>query len=259
MNRGRGSEVDAGKVPAIERAALVLRRLSTDGAQTLSELVETLQLNKSTVYYLLQSMVAVGWVRFDEATRGYALGPELVELGLSATGQLDDLQVARRYLTELLSTIDATLVLYRRFDRYEVSILDKLERVGRVRITFQVGVHLPIQSGSFGRAFLAYDPPEVVDDVLARGLRSFTPKSETSVERFREQLAQTRAQGWAVDHEGYVLGVSTVSAPIFAGDELRLVAAAVSFTAGLGDAATRRYGDALRATCDRIGASLARA
>lgn len=258
MTRGPASEAGAGKVPAIERAALVLRQLSTDGTQTLSALVDTLQLNKSTVYYLLQAMVEVGWVRFDEPTRGYALGPELVELGLSATGQLDDLQVARRYLTELLSTIDATLVLYRRYDRYQVSILDKLERVGRVRITFQVGVHLPVQSGSFGRVFLAYDPPAVVDDVLARGLRTFTPKSETSVDRFRAQLAQTRQQGWAVDHEGYVLGVSTVSAPILAGDELRLVAAAVSFTAAMDDATTRRYGEALRATCDRIGASLAR-
>lgn len=249
---------DGGKVPAIERAAQVLRTLSTDGALPLAAIVERTQLNKSTVYYTLQSLVAVGWVRNDEATRTYALGHELVELGLCAMGQLDDLQIAKRYLTELLSATDATLVLYRRVNRYEVSILDKIERVGRVRITFQVGVRLPVQSGSFGRAFLAYDPPDQLDDILSRGLRSFTPKSETSVPRFREQLAQTRDRGWAVDHEGYVLGVSTVSAPIFAGGDVRMVAAAVSFTAAMDDATTRRYGQLLRDTCARITANLAR-
>ena len=133
-------------------------------------------------------------------------------------------------------------------------LVDKIERVRRVRITVPQGSRIPVQSGSYGRVFLAYDPPHDVDRLLEQGLHALTPKSITNVDAFKEELSLVRERGWAVDHEGFALGVSTVAAPIFSADgRVRLVVAAVTFASGLTDEVAEDYGTQLRQACQHIG------
>jgi DNA-binding IclR family transcriptional regulator len=166
---------------------------------------------------------------------------------------MDHVAIAKRYLTELLEVMDVTIVLYRRLNVSEIMMVDKLERPHRVRITVQAGIHLPIQGGSFGRAFLAFDDEAGLDDALEDGLYQFTPKSVMDPQAFRRELPEVRERGWAVDHEGFALGVSTVAAPIFGPDgRIVLVAAAVGFTNLFTEEVTQRIGEQLRVMCDRI-------
>ena len=249
---------DGYRVPAVERTFTILRALAAHGALPLGEIVQECGLNKSTTLYILRTLVALDMADYDETARTYALGPGLMELGMAASSQFSDVAIAKRHLTELLELMNVTIVLYRRLSRDEIMMVDKLERVHRVRITVQAGVHIPIQGGSFGRAFLAFDRPADVDDALRGGLHRFTPKSVTNVRAFRRELATVREQGWAVDHEGFALGVSTVAAPIFGPDgQIVLVAAAVGFTNVLTDEVAQEWGPQLRRVCDRIGETLA--
>jgi DNA-binding IclR family transcriptional regulator len=245
---------DGYRVPAVERAFTIIRVLAGRGPSTLADVIDDSGLNKSTTFYILRTLVNLDVVEYDEATRTYSLGLALVELGLRASGQFSDIAVAKRHLAELLEALNVTIVLYQRVSVGEIIMVDKLERAHRVRITVQAGIHLPIQGGSFGRAFLAFDPPAVVDAALRDGLHKFTPKSISRVSVFRRELAAVRERGWAVDHEGFALGVSTVAAPIFGPDgKIALVAAAVGFTNLFTDQVTEECGQKLRAVCDRIG------
>jgi DNA-binding IclR family transcriptional regulator len=246
------------QVPAVERTMLLLRALQRSGALSLVELIEQTGLNKSTCWNLLKTLDRERLVEYDPDTRTYRLGIGLVELGATAGEQLTYLGVAKRYLAELLEEMNVTFVLYRRLDEEHVTLVDKLERLRRVRITVPIGTEMPIQGGSFGRCFLAYDPPETLDAVLAEGLHQFTPNSETDVEHFRADLEEVRRRGWAVDHEGFALGVSTIAAPVFAvSGKLLLVVGAVAITSLLDDEKVMEWGTKLRATCDRIAMSLA--
>jgi DNA-binding IclR family transcriptional regulator len=93
-----------------------------------------------------------------------------------------------------------------------------------------------------------------VDRVLKDGLKKFTPKSITRPAVFRNELIAVRERGWAVDHEGFALGVSTVAAPIFGADgTVTLVAVILEFTSLLTDEVAKEYGENLRRVCDRIG------
>jgi DNA-binding IclR family transcriptional regulator len=252
-----GPQDEGYRVPAVERAFAIIRVVAAQGPLSLADVVEQSGLNKSTTFYILRTLVTLDVVSYEESTRTYSLGPALMELGLTAAGQFSDVAVAKRNLAELLERLDVTIVLYRRVGVGEIMMIDKLERAHRVRITVQAGEHLPIQGGSFGRAFLAFDEPAVVSEALKDGLHRFTPKSVTKVGAFRKELAVVRERGWAVDHEGFALGVSTVAAPIFAADgRIALVAAAVGFTTLFDDEVTERCGRELRRVCDRIGAML---
>ena len=241
------------RVPAVERAFAILRVLGARGQSSLAEVVDASGLNKSTTFYILRTLVTLDVVVYDERTRLYSLGPALMEFGLLAGGQLDEIDIAKRNLAELLETMSVTVVLYRRVGVGRVIIIDKIERAHGVRITVQAGSHLPIQGASFGRVFLAYDDPATVDEALKEGLHRFTPKSLTRVPVFRRELAEVRERGWAVDHEGFALGVSTVAAPIFGpAGEVVLVAAAVGFTNLFTDDVTRQCGVELRRICEHV-------
>ena len=245
---------DGYRVPAVERAFVIIRVLAAQGPLSLAEVVENSGLNKSTTYYILRTLVTLDVTAYDANTRTYTLGPALMELGAIASGQFSDVAVAKRNLAELLEVLNVTIVLYRRVHVGEIMMIDKLERAHRVRITLQAGIHLPIQGGSFGRAFLAFDDQRTMDEALKDGLHKFTSKSVTRVGVFRRELVAVREQGWAVDHEGFALGVSTVAAPIFGADgKIALVAAAVGFTNVLTDDVAQRCGEELRRVCDRIG------
>lgn len=252
-----GPQEDGYRVPAVERAFAIIRVVAARGPVSLADIVEQSGLNKSTTFYILRTLVTLDVVAYAEASRTYSLGPALMELGHTAAGQFSDVDVAKRNLAELLERLDVTIVLYRRVGVGEIVMIDKLERAHRVRITVQAGEHLPIQGGSFGRAFLAFDDPAIVSEALKDGLHKFTPKSATRVTAFRKELAVTRERGWAVDHEGFALGVSTVAAPIFGTDgRIALVAAAVGFTTLFDDETTDRCGTELRRVCDRVGSML---
>ena len=75
-----------GGTQAVARAAALLRELAAiDGSgSSLVELAERSGLERPTTYRILQRLVFEGLVEQDPATRGYALGPLLYELGLAA-------------------------------------------------------------------------------------------------------------------------------------------------------------------------------
>jgi DNA-binding IclR family transcriptional regulator len=253
----QGLNDDGYRVPAVERTFVILRVLAAQGPLSLADVVEESGLNKSTTFYILRTLVTLDVVAYDESTRTYTLGPALMELGMTASGQFTDVALAKRHLAELLEVLNVTIVLYRRVNVGEIMMVDKLERAHRVRITVQAGIHLPIQGGSFGRTFLAFDDPATLDEALKDGLHKYTPKSVTRVAQFRRELVAVREHGWAVDHEGFALGVSTVAAPIFGPDgKIALVAAAVGFTNVLTDDIAQKCGEELRRVCDRIGQML---
>jgi DNA-binding IclR family transcriptional regulator len=252
-----GKAVSADKAPAVHRAFTILEAIRADGPLTLTEVVERTGLNKSTAYYLLQALAARHVVELDELGRRYRLGVGLIELGAAASEGLTDVGVAKRYLAELLERLEVTIVLYQRLGPTEIILVDKLERVSRVRITLPLGTRIPLQGGSFGRVFLAFDDPDAVDRALAEGLQAFTPKSVVDPDVFREELAEVRRRGWSIDHEGFALGVSSVAAPIFGSDgRVSLVAAAVTFSGALTDDLAAEYGEQLRSVCQRVSRTI---
>jgi len=241
-------------VPAVDRAVMIMRALQRKGPLSFPGILKETGLSKSTCFSLLRTMTKAKLIELDSERRVYRLGIALVELGASASDQLSYLRIVKRHLAHLASDIVATFVIYRRLDQEHVSIVDKLERLHQIRVSIPVGTVVPIQGGSFGRCFMAYDDHRSVDEVLSGGLRAFTDRSVSDPAVFREELVRVRERGWAVDREGFALGVSTVAAPVFAVDgTVVLVIGAVAIASVLDEDKEAAWGGRLRQTCDELG------
>ena len=68
---------------------------------------------------------------------------------------------------------------------------------------------------SVGKAILAFLPTEEVREIVARtGLPAFTNATITDVDALYEELAETRARGYALDCEEHEAGAYCIGAPI---------------------------------------------
>jgi DNA-binding IclR family transcriptional regulator len=205
-------------VPAIDRAIRVLYLFKNGDKKEygVSEISRLLKLNKSTVHNILNTLSQHKFLEQNEATRGYRLGPALAELGSLVRNQLDMREVARPYLHRLRDRTNSTCLLGT-FDGKAITIVDKEEPLADVRVAASIGMKIPFCAGAFGQAFLAYQSPETVDQLLANpGLKAFTPTSITDPDQYRLTLAEVRTRGYAIDDtEQYLRGVEAIAAPIF--------------------------------------------
>jgi DNA-binding IclR family transcriptional regulator len=199
---------------------------SADG-RALGDLAATIGADKSTALRLLAALRDFGLVDVDDRKR-YHLGVGVLRLGQVFLDRLDVRSCALPALRELASSTGETshLVLYRHPD---VVYVEKVEGDSAVRMRSRVGQVEPAASTGVGRAYLAYAPPDLVDDLLSRGLAQRTPATMTSARRWKAELARIRERGYAIDDCENEAEIRCVAAAIL--DHLGEPVAAMSVSA----------------------------
>jgi DNA-binding IclR family transcriptional regulator len=105
--------------------------------------------------------------------------------------------------------------------------LDKVEPNRRVCMSTKTGTSNPVYCTSMGKAMLAFQPKETVEQIAAKiRFVTYTPKTIGSREALLVALEKIRRRGYAIDDEEIELGVRCVGAPIF--NENRRAIAAIS-------------------------------
>jgi IclR family acetate operon transcriptional repressor len=216
-------------VPAVARAAGILRALAGRHDATLTDLARTVGIYKSTAHGILGTLSAFELVERDPATRRYRLGPALVALALAARDPEELAALARPYVVHLNRVTGETVALH--VPRGDGSVIvASVESSYRLKVTAPPGFRMPPHAGSVAKVLEAFDriprPPQ------AGPLPAFTPKSITRPDRWTRELAKVRRAGFAVDDVEYQDGIRAVSAPVLAGPPgRRHVAAAYSIIA----------------------------
>ncbi len=203
-------------VPAVERAARIL--LAFDSGHTeygVTELSRLLQINKSTVYDILNTLAHFGFLERNEATKKYRLGPALLQLGHLVQARTDLREAARPFLRALADEFGQTAILGQFTAEHDILTVDAVVPEGTLSISTSVGRRLPHSAGAFGKVFHAALPLEELDALLAhQGLRAFTDYTIVDVAAYKRELVKVRTLGYALDREEYLEGVCAVAAPI---------------------------------------------
>ncbi len=90
------------------------------------------------------------------------------------------------------------------------------------------GLKAPKYCTGIGKAILAYESEEMVEEVIKEGMVSFTDQTITDGEKLKEELKCVREKGYAVDNMEHEYGVKCVAVPIRNGENK--VVAACSIT-----------------------------
>jgi DNA-binding IclR family transcriptional regulator len=189
----------AASVKSADRTVELLELLSrTSEPLTLSEIQRALSYPKSSLFVLLRTLVARGWVETDRRGTGYSIGVRALLVGTSYLDRDPVIRAATRSLEELRAEVNETVHLAR-LDGADVVYLASRESAHQLRLTSRVGRRLPAHATSLGKALLAARTDEEVDAILPAELDAITPRTLTERGALLADLAETRERGYAVE------------------------------------------------------------
>jgi DNA-binding IclR family transcriptional regulator len=211
---------------SLDRAVAVLEMLGeSDTALSLAEVCQRLRLHKSTAHRSLMVLERSALIERTPGNR-YRLGLKLYELGNRAVEQVDLRTRVHPYFRRLAAQVGETVHLSV-LQKTSIVYLDKVEPNRRVCVSSKTGTSNPVYCTSMGKAMLAFQPPEVIEQIISKiRFVRYTPKTLTTREALLKALERVRRRGYAIDDQEIEVGVRCIGAPIF--DEKRRAIAAVS-------------------------------
>jgi len=194
----------------------------------ISALAMRLGLAKSTVHRLATTLVEYDMLEQNRETGKYRLGLAFFELGTLVRRKMDAATEAQGEIHALADASGETVQLAI-LDHLTVLYIRIRESRQAIRMSSGLGSRAPAHCTSVGKALLAFQPPEVVQQVIDAGLKRYTVNTIVDGEALKTELATIRARGYALDDEEIELGLRCVAAPIR--DHSGQVIAAISVAA----------------------------
>ncbi|WP_052460634.1 IclR family transcriptional regulator [Microbacterium gorillae] len=246
------------QVPAADQTLRILTYLGRQRGPVAATTIATqLGLPRSTVYHLLATMRAHGFVVHLPEQRRWGLGTAAFELSGGFNRQQPLARLGRPLIATLSDRTGESAHLAVLSGR-DVIYLAEERAPRRPALVTDVGVRLPAHLTATGRAMLAALPREQVTALYpdASVFASRTDRGPTSPRQLRESLREVRARGFAQEDGEVSAGLSSVAVAVL--DHTGWPAAAIAITWPENIARDpEETAAAVRATADTLAARIA--
>ena len=200
-------------VSMVERMTLVLDAFDAASPRlTLAELTERTGLPRSTTHRILDQLVELRWL--EHSGQSYGLGMRSLELGGLAVAHHELREIATPLLSELNQRTGAVASLAV-LDRRDVVYVDRQGRGLSSDVVTRTGGRAPAHATSAGKAMLAWSDDAVLRGSYPNRLPTRTPRTITTLDALRQDLAQVRQRGGiAYEREEVAQGTVSVAAAL---------------------------------------------
>lgn len=170
--------------------------------------------NKATVYALLNTFKARGYIMQNPENSKYRLGAKFMELGFMVHENLEVVRITRPYLTKLVEKFYETAYLVS-WDGNEAVLIDKVEGINSLRMTDPIGKRYGLHCTAVGKIFLStYSHSDIRNKLLKGELANYTTNTVTNVDLLIEELGDIKEKGYSINNEEEEAGVCCLAAPI---------------------------------------------
>ena len=204
-----------GGVQSIGRAFAILEQVARHrNGISLAELSKSVGLHNSTTFHLVQTMVALGYIRQVRENKRYRIGRPLFTLAASALDEIEMVSLATPILEALSQETGECGHFAVRVGNAAV-VVARTSGPGAFQLADRVGVSRPLHCTALGKVLLAALSPEQFERLVERvALISHTPKSITNAEALRRELEDVRQTGYALDDGEFDPEVRCVAVPV---------------------------------------------
>ncbi|MEH7294038.1 IclR family transcriptional regulator, partial [Priestia megaterium] len=201
-------------VQSVDRALAILGIVSQHNQIGITDICKALDLNKTTVYRLLSTLMNNGYIEQVKGSNKYRCTFKLFEMGNKRIQDLDLLEEAKPALEKLADLTKETVHLVVE-EGTEIVYIHKVESTNTIRMHTWVGKKNPMYRTAVGKAILAFSDKEKAIDIWNKSeIVQNTPYTITNINDFLEQLVLVRKNGYAIDNEETEIGIRCVAAPI---------------------------------------------
>lgn len=202
-------------IQSIIKASIVLDYIAhSNDSLKLADISAALDINKSTLHGILQSLVYCGLLSQDPDTTFYSLGLKTFELGKIYEKNFSLADVSRPFMKQLNEELSESVHLSIE-SSCEVLYIDCILSRHTVRASSNIGSTDPLYSTACGKVILAYADGDYVDHYLQHcDFKPITPNTITQADDLTRQFDVIRNQGYALDNEEVEIGHYGVAVPI---------------------------------------------
>ncbi|MBS0222362.1 MAG: IclR family transcriptional regulator [Proteobacteria bacterium] len=208
---------------SLKRGLSVLSTVADNAAPIgATEVANRTGLDYATTYRLLATLIDLGYIERSEADKRYSPSIGTLRLGYSYLRNNALYKAAIPIMRELLAKTGETVNLGCRHDT-DMILLESCESDHLLGSRLNRSGRYPLHATASGKVMLAFAPnlPELLAQL---SLDLFTEHTVTTISALSRDLERVRERGWALNDEEYVIGLRSVSAPIF-GQHSELLAA----------------------------------
>lgn len=184
------------------KAAAILDFLANHPERTLQEIAIQTSLTPSTASKILDTLLLIGYVKKEAATKTYTLGTTIIQYANQNIDRLNFVETARPFLLTLQQQIDETIHLGV-LENDLILYVDKLEpKHQTIFMSSKVGTKRALYSSAMGKAALSIFSEKECAAYLARtSLQPFTEQTITEEAQLQQELALIRQRQVAFDDE----------------------------------------------------------
>ncbi|MBX3644761.1 MAG: IclR family transcriptional regulator [Rubrivivax sp.] len=240
------------------RSLRLLSLLAQEGrALSLAELSVRLGLPKVTTHRLCAQLLDGGFLARDIDERGFAVGPALRKLAFDTLNHGVVRGLRHEVLATLVTQVGETCNLTT-LDGAQVLYIDRVEAQWPLRLTLDVGSHVPLHCTASGKLFLAAMAAAEREALIAQlSLTRMTRHTITSAKGLKAECEAIAAQGHSNDREEFIAGLIAVAVPVHdASGRTRAALALHAPSARMSLAEAQRRLPALRAAAQRMSGLL---
>lgn len=197
---------DPGGVRAVERALDILQAFRPgENRLSATDLLARVDLSRPTLYRLLRTLEARGFVLSSGQPQRFSLGPAVAQLAQAWSSGHDLTEAVRPIMEALWARTGETVALLRHQGQDRVCVA---EFPSPQPLSFRRGVghREQVLLGASGRAILAFvaDPEPYLSRLPLHRRKTY-----------REELAHIRTVGYALSREELIAGAVALAVPVF--------------------------------------------
>jgi IclR family acetate operon transcriptional repressor len=221
-------EAESNSGSSAERSLRLLSLLANQGrALSLADLAAQLALPKGTAHRICTQLLASGFLARDVDERSFIVGPALRQLAFDTLNHGVVRGLRHEVLAELVAKVGETCN-FTTLDGAQVLYLDRVEAQWPLRLTLDVGSHVPLHCTASGKLFLAQMPQAARDALIAQlPMPKMTRNTIVSAKGLRAECERIAEQGYACDREEFIAGLIAVAVPVRGSDGVSRAAIAV--------------------------------
>ncbi len=202
------------RVQSLERGLAVIRAFGAERpCMTLSQVATAANVSRAAARRLLKTLQVIGYIECDDG-KHFALRPAVLDLGFAYLASQPWSREAQNQISRLAGRLGHSCAVGV-LDGFDVVYVAYASPKPGASLDRSVGTRLPTHATAVGRVILAGLPDAKAKALLRRQpLRSFSPFTETDVDRLTANLAPIRQEGFCLIDQAHRIGLRSLSVPI---------------------------------------------
>ncbi|AJA50044.1 transcriptional regulator KdgR [Clostridium pasteurianum DSM 525 = ATCC 6013] len=202
-------------VQSVDRTLSILELLSDyENGLGITEISEKVNLHKSTVHRLLNTLMVKGYVQQSEDSNRYKLTLKLFELGSKKVEKMNIVNVARPLLKELMEKTNEVIHLVVR-EGIDIVYVAKVESQNPIRMYSRIGKKSPMYCTAVGKSMMSHMSEEEVNLIWKNSnVEKLTEYTITDFQTFKDNIDLIRNEGYAIDEQENEIGIRCIAASV---------------------------------------------